>query len=337
MRKTTIGFVWAACVALGAAGLPWLTTRSVHASGFNKSLTTLNPPGSIDTRPFGISSTGDIVGLYFTADQRGHGFLLTRGIYTSIDVPGAIRTNAVGITVLSPRRPRRDDGENETSVCDGRAAERDAGQHEHGPCEDLAIVGRYDTPDGHAHGYVLSGGALTTFDFPGATFTVATGINPSGHIVGRYRSPDGVFHGYSLIDGSFTTIDYPGAVSIQGITINPRDDIAGYYVDDAGVFHGFLLSEGSFTTFDPPGSVNTGGPASALGINSDGEIVGCYTTADGRTHGFVLRNGKYTSFDIAGVRLTCNNGVNQQGDIVGLFEDVTGRRHGFLAPQGTEH
>jgi len=45
MRKTTIGFVWAACVALGAAGLPWLTTRSVHASGFNKSLTTLEPPG----------------------------------------------------------------------------------------------------------------------------------------------------------------------------------------------------------------------------------------------------------------------------------------------------
>jgi len=324
MRKTTIGLVGAAFVALCAAASPWLATRSVHASGFNESLTTLDPPGSIDTRPFGISSTGDIVGLYFTADQRGHGFLLTRGVYTSIDVPGAIRTNAVGITVLSSRRSRRDDDEHQMNACPGG-------------CRDLAIVGRYDTPDGKGHGYLLSGGALTTIDFPGATFTVATGINPSGHIVGRYRSPDGMFHGYSLIDGSFTTIDYPGAISIQGITINRRDDIAGYYVDAAGVFHGFLLSEGSFTTFDPPGSVNTGGPASALGINSDGEIVGCYTTADGRTHGFVLRNGSFTSFDIAGVRLTCNNGVNQHGDIVGLFEDVTGRRHGFLAPKGTEH
>src|ERR1700716_3841343 len=108
MRKTTIGLVWTTFVALGAAGSPWLATRSVHASGFNKLLTTLDPPGSIDTRPFGISSTGD----------------------------------AVGITVLGSNRSRRHDGENETRVCDGRAAERDARQHEHSPCEDLAIVGR---------------------------------------------------------------------------------------------------------------------------------------------------------------------------------------------------
>jgi hypothetical protein len=334
MRRTQIGFTSLALGALGLAAAAWLAAGSVYASSSNTSLVTLDPPGSIDTRPFGITSTGDIVGTYFTADQRAHGFFLTRGVYTSIDPPGSVRTTAAGITVLRSRRSHNGDDDENVDVCGGHDG-HDQEKHERGLCQDLAIVGRYDTPDGKAHGYLLGGGTVTTIDFPGATFTVATGINPSGHIVGRYRSPDGMFHGFTLIDGSFTTIDYPGAISIQAMAINEEGDIAGYYVDAGGVFHGFLLTDGYFTTFDPPDSIATGMSGGILGINSRGEIAGCYTTADGVTHGFVLRNGRYTSFDIR-ERFTSNTGVNRQGDIVGLFEDATGRRHGFLAPRGTE-
>jgi len=69
-------------------------------------LLTLDPPGSIDTRPFAISDAGDIVGLYITPppENRTRKFLLTRGVYTSIDVPGSIRTNALGVTILRPAR-----------------------------------------------------------------------------------------------------------------------------------------------------------------------------------------------------------------------------------------
>jgi hypothetical protein len=51
----------------------------------------------------GINAQRDIVGVYCdTAPCRGasldaHGFLLSRGVFSSIDVPGAILTNAFGI------------------------------------------------------------------------------------------------------------------------------------------------------------------------------------------------------------------------------------------------
>ena len=51
----------------------------------------------------GINARGDIVGTYCDAEpcQLGaagsHGFLLRRGELTTIDVPGALRTSAVGI------------------------------------------------------------------------------------------------------------------------------------------------------------------------------------------------------------------------------------------------
>jgi uncharacterized membrane protein len=45
----------------------------------------------------GINARGDIVGSYGSADGRFHGFLLSEGRFTSIDVPGATFTFADGI------------------------------------------------------------------------------------------------------------------------------------------------------------------------------------------------------------------------------------------------
>jgi hypothetical protein len=274
----------------------------------DRSLFSIDPPESVDTRAFGISARGDIVGLYFTLDGRTHGFLLSRGRYSTIDVPGSIRTNALAINA-------------------------------HGD-----IVGRYDTPDTVAHGYVLSNGAFTTIDAPDATgFTVVTDISPSGHLVGRYRGRDGRFHGFSMIDGDFATIDHPDGIGIQGMAINPEDVIAGYYVDAVARFHGFLLDHGSFTTIDPPDSIKTGIDGGVLKINPAGDIAGNYTASGDvpapcgcSGHGFVYRNGTFSSFDFPGAIATLNQGINPRGDIVGIYMDRKGRRHGFLAPRGTE-
>jgi uncharacterized membrane protein len=51
--------------------------------------TTIDPPGSTFTLALDINAPGDIVGNYATADGRGHGFLLSKGTFTTIDVPGA--------------------------------------------------------------------------------------------------------------------------------------------------------------------------------------------------------------------------------------------------------
>src|SRR5689334_20912627 len=57
-------------------------------------------PGGIARRTAigGISSTGDIVGVYTDAVGVQHGFLLSRGQFTTIDFPGALATVARGIS-----------------------------------------------------------------------------------------------------------------------------------------------------------------------------------------------------------------------------------------------
>ena len=289
-----------------------LASTTLAGSGSQSSFVTLDPPGSVDTRAFGISDAGDIVGLYITSDARTRGFLLKRGVYTSIDVPGSIRTNALGVTLLK-----------------SRGAEMET--------RSLAIVGRYDTPDNVAHGYLLRDGTLTTIDYPGTTFTVATGINSSGHIVGRYLGADGLFHGFALIDGEFHTIDHPDGVSIHAIGINARGDLAGYYQDAAGRFHGFELVNGVYSTIDPPGSIATGGPGGIIGINSR-EMVGFYRVAratmpcgcDGQ-RGFIYKQGAYSTIDVPGAISTNVTGINSRGDLVGVYQDANGRRHGFVS------
>ena len=50
----------------------------------------------------GINPEGDVVGDYFAEDISQHGFLLSKGKFTTIDVPGA------GATVAADINPRGD-------------------------------------------------------------------------------------------------------------------------------------------------------------------------------------------------------------------------------------
>jgi uncharacterized membrane protein len=96
----------------------------------------------------------------------GHGYLLSQGLFTSIDVPGSTTNVAIDV---SPG---------------GRV-----------------VIGSYFTPDGTNHGYVWRGGQFRTIDVPGGVFTVASGINSEGEIVGKYKTSDGKFHGLLFKEG----------------------------------------------------------------------------------------------------------------------------------------
>ena len=76
---------------------------------------------------------------------------------------------------------------------------------------------------------------------PGATLTVAQGINNAGTIVGIYEDDEG-FHGFVRSrKGDFTTVNVPGASGDTEInSINAKGEIVGFYVDAGGVQHGFL-------------------------------------------------------------------------------------------------
>ena len=76
---------------------------------------------------------------------------------------------------------------------------------------------------------------------PGATLTVAEGINNAGTIVGIYGDDEG-FHGFvQSRKGDFTTVNVPGASGDTEInSINAQGEIVGFYLDAAGVQHGFI-------------------------------------------------------------------------------------------------
>ena len=64
------------------------------AFGKDKGLnfTSYDVPGAVSTAGQGNNDSGDIVGFYSNDGLSDHGFLLRKGAFTTIDVPGAADT-----------------------------------------------------------------------------------------------------------------------------------------------------------------------------------------------------------------------------------------------------
>jgi uncharacterized membrane protein len=140
---------------------------------------------TVSTNPTSINASGEIVGFY----QEGSGgqyqgfldtaFTTSGGTITTIDVPGAIYTQALSIN---------DSGE---------------------------IVGVYeDSVTFQLHGFLdittIQNGVVSnnfqTIDVPGAISTQATSINDNGQIVGFYQDSSGTQHAFATnIDQALTT------------------------------------------------------------------------------------------------------------------------------------
>jgi uncharacterized membrane protein len=190
-------------------------------------------------------------------------------------------------------------------------------------------------------------GTFTTFDPPGSTFTLPSGITPDGVITGYYADASGVTHGFLRASNeSITTFDPPGSALTQPTSINRAGQIAGAYCDTTACAadHGFVrASNGSFTTFDAPGggfispgTYNPGGPPPS--INPAGAIAGTYFVyvPSFTVHGFLRTlGGTFTTFDPPGSLFTEVLDMNPAGAIVGDYCDSLAC-HGFLrTPDGT--
>jgi uncharacterized membrane protein len=181
---------------------------------------------------------------------------------------------------------------------------------------------------------------FTTIDPPGAIYSEANYMSPSGEIVGRYYdgsvctlpcvADDGHNHGFLLSGGEFTTIDFPGAAFTGAVGINPQGDIVGRYDEADGRQHGYLRSGGEFTTIDFPGATLT----TAFGINPRGDIVGQYRSADAKLHGYLLSGGEFTTIDFPAATSTAAWKINPAGDIAGRYTSTDGKSHVFLLSDG---
>ena len=180
--------------------------------------TTIDPPGAVFTNALGINASGEIVGRFCTTvaipcmpdTGNMHGFFFANDEFTTVDVPGAIRTNAWKI---DPQR---------------------------------IIVGGYTGADGKNHIFVLTDYGFTTVALP-STMGIPLengGINASGDIASAYcdTAPcTTTGHGFVLSRDEFTAVDVPGAISTGVFAINARSDVVGFYDDSSGRRHGFVL------------------------------------------------------------------------------------------------
>jgi len=177
-------------------------------------------PGAIHTQCHGINAQGQIVGRYFdgrntgkgggTGRQIEHGFLLSDGVYTSIDYPDANTTDAWKIA--------------------------DSG----------AIIGDWSTVgslnSGAVHGYALDGGEFSSVDVPGALLTASREINARNQMVGIYWDKKFIDHGFVKVAGSYGPFDFPGSVQTFGNAINDLGVVVGSYVDANGAEHGYAAT-----------------------------------------------------------------------------------------------
>jgi uncharacterized membrane protein len=302
------------------------------------------------------------------APLTGHGFLLDKGIFTTIDHPDAVaETAALGINNRGQivggyvdvegtiRSFLLDDGV--FTPIDHPDVGSGPGTIAFGLNDRGQIVGFYIDADGAVHGFLLdkgpgfrrAPGVFTTIDHPDAAlgaapFTAASGIDNRGRIVGAYADAEGRGHGFVLDKGRgarrdkgvFTPIDFPGA---RGATvaqaINDRGQIVGFYNPSEATpsKRGFLLDDGEFTTIDHPDATFeiSGGGTALFGINNRGQIVGQYSHSS--CHGFLLDTDTFTTIDDPDALFATGVAdINGRGQIVGFYDGMTGI--GQCASQG---
>jgi hypothetical protein len=282
-------------------------------------------PGGIARRTAigGISPTGDIVGVFTDAVGVQHGFLLSRGQFTTIDVPGALTTVARGIS----------------------------------PTGD--IVGQYTAPVSSApwgspaycpaagstaciKGFLYRHGEFSTVLFPGHPGAIPGRITPDGSMYGCYHDFDVMnsmfsaawtrFGDTSLAAGggelSNQSLSFPN--SMHGGATPNGSVLVGFYVDMmTGHQHGYIVRSGLLETYDVPNSTFT----TIWDINPEEELVGTYKDSSGKQHGFLQLPGGSApiTIDYPNAVATVAMGVNPEGTIVGQFTDTTGHTHGLLA------
>ena len=283
--------------------LAFVLLAAVTSAYAQFTFTSIDYPGGTLTTTRGINNHGEIVGAYRIVPPR-HALLIQRGQYIPLAPDTVLGTN------FSEAFKSNDRGD---------------------------VVGQFIGDDGFSHGFLLSEGVVTTLDFPGASETLAFGINESGTVVGYWDLLDAngnvlAIHGFKWKDGAFTQVDFPGAVDTAVLGINARGDLVGGW--DTGITspneHGFACPKGRHCfSFDVPvpGATLT----QADDINAHGQIAGAYIDVNGLLHAFLVAGANFTSFDFPGATNTLAWGINSAGQIVGDYIAADGSTHGFLA------
>jgi hypothetical protein len=230
-----------------------------------------NYPGAVQTQVTGLNNKGFTVGFWSsmnTADNTNNnfGFLTNQGKFYSVNYPAT-----------APAAPPVDQllGINDTNVAAGfytdaagnnHGYEFNATNHHYSSVVNSAaknasltaaainnasdVAGFWDNPkSGKTDAFLLmrQGNKFIDLAAPGASSTMALGVNNNDEVVGFYTVGDGdnaPTHGFIWTqDGGFQTIDAPDgkdATTINGL--NDNGQLVGFYTDAKGNTDGFLAA-----------------------------------------------------------------------------------------------
>jgi hypothetical protein len=211
--------------------------------------TTVNFPGAASSQVTGINAAGDLSGIYVDANGNSHGFTDIGGTFTTVDNPASTVFNqALGINnsdeTVGYYAPTQTGSPGDIAYSQQGGAFTDINallpanfnSQAVGINSDATpwIVGFYQPDAGltTSFGFVDEGGAITTIDPFGSTFTQALGVNDEGEIVGFYVDGQGVQHGYIDNGGVFTSFDPPASASTTINGVNDQGDIVGFYTNN---------------------------------------------------------------------------------------------------------
>jgi hypothetical protein len=228
-----------------------------------------NFPGSVQTQVTGLNDNGVTVGFWSSMNtasmaNNNFGFWERNGKFHTADFPTG-----------TPASPPVDQllGVNDGNVAVGFWT--DASGNNHGytvntndgryssvtdpkaPSASLSatainndgdIAGFYANPaTGNTDGFLKMGGKFIDLAAPGASSTMALGVNDHNEVVGTYTVGTGssaVMHGFTWTQKSgFATVDDPhgmGTTTINGV--NDAGDLVGFYVDATGNTDGLLAT-----------------------------------------------------------------------------------------------
>jgi hypothetical protein len=312
-------------------------------AGAKPTLTSFDPPGSVQTNTTAINETGTVTGYYSDGTQY-RGFL--RRIDGTIDTfapSGSIAAYVMAInaddTVTGFYIDTGNDIHSFIRTADGTITTFDVSGNwtSATAINDKGVTAGYYSESADDHGFVRSArGKLTSFDIAGegrGGGPSPNGINAAGTVAGTWLDTGNAQHGFvRTADGTTTAFDPPGSFQTQVAGINASGAIAGYFNDDAGG-HGYIRApDGGFTIIDVPGYSF----ASAFGLDRRGMATGYCAASDSVAVGFIYRpNGKVATFRMTGAGTeryqgTYPVGINDSDMVAGYYLDGGNVMHGFI-------
>jgi len=179
---------------------------------------------------------------------------------------------------------------------------------------------------------------IAKFDYPGAVYTQALGIDSFGNVVGAYI-PQGAEYGIGFeryTDGTFSDpiiAPFDDVIQTLATAINDPGTIAGVYTTDLGFTHGFFLKDGIYTVFDYPGAYLT----MIQGINDVGDFVGWYILSDQTNGAFASIGGTLIPITIPNSTFVSPHDINNNGEIVGWYNNLNNSLSFIMESDGTLH